>query len=256
MKGGLTRQFLLNYLIAFVLSILAAFFAVLLMSFASDVLSKTLMKNQYPASQLMREDYTQIDAGPVVLNGGGLQVVDENFDVVVSASIDPFQGGPLTTGRFTDFLVHSHATGTPYHYDIAYNQNGRFWLVVTFPTSIRLDFALVYNRETASKDIGNVSASLVAVGVFYLLLLAAFAAVFSRITSRHIVGPLRKLTEGTRRLREGDYTARVNLNPKNEFAELQDTFNGMAARIESEISLREQSEQERKRLILDVSHDL
>ena len=256
MKSGLTRQFLWNYLIAFLLSILAAFFAVLLLSFASDVLSKGLMKNQFPADALMRDDYAQIDAAQVVENGGGVTVVDEYYKVVRSEGIDPFKGNALSAAIFTDFLVTSHAVGTPFHYDVDYNEKGGFWLIVTFPTSVRLDIAVAVNREALSKDIGNVSASLVAVGIFYLLLLAAFAAAFSRITSRRIITPLQKLMEGTKRLRAGDYSARVDLKLKNEFAELQKTFNDMAERIERETALREQSEAERKRMILDVSHDL
>lgn len=256
MKKGLARQFLWNYLIAFLLSILAAFFAVLLLSFSSDVLSKGLMKNQFPAGELMRDDYAQIEASQVVENGGGVTVVDGDYNVVRSEGIDPFKGCTLSAASFTDFLVTSHAVGTPFHYDVAWNQKGGFWLIVTFPTSVRLDIAVAFNREALSKDIGNVSASLVAVGIFYLLILAAFAAAFSRITSRRIITPLQKLMEGTKRLRAGDYTARVDLKLKNEFAELQKTFNDMAGRIERETALREQSEAERKRMILDVSHDL
>ena len=71
-----------------------------------------------------------------------------------------------------------------------------------------------------------------------------------------ITVPLRKLSDGTRLLREGDYSARVDLRLKNEFAELQNTFNDMAARIEREMSLRKKSEKDRRRLILDISHDL
>lgn len=57
-------------------------------------------------------------------------------------------------------------------------------------------------------------------------------------------------------MHSGDYSARVNLNLKNEFAHLQDTFNEMAERIEKETSLRKQSEEDRKQMILDISHDL
>jgi signal transduction histidine kinase len=256
MKGGLARQFLGNYLIAFLLSILAALFAVLLLSFASDVLSKGLMKNQFPADALMRDDYAQIDAAQVVENGGGVTAVNRDYQVVRSEGLDPFKGRALSAASFTDFLVTSHAVGTPYHYDVAYNEKGGFWLIITFPTSIRLDFGVAFNRDALSKDIRSVSASLAAVGIFYLLLLAAFAAAFSRITSRRITAPLQKLVEGTKRLRAGDYSARVDLKLKNEFAELQKTFNDMAGRIERETALRQQSEAERKRMILDVSHDL
>ncbi|HHT94802.1 MAG TPA: HAMP domain-containing histidine kinase, partial [Clostridiaceae bacterium] len=37
---------------------------------------------------------------------------------------------------------------------------------------------------------------------------------------------------------------------------LQSTFNDMAARIEHEVSMRKKSEEDRRRLILDISHDL
>ncbi len=256
MKSGLARQFLGNYLIAFLLSILAALFAVLLLSFASDVLSKGLMKNQFPADALMRDDYAQIDAAPVVESGGGVTVVSDDYKGLRSEVSDPFKGRMLSAAGFTDFLVTSHATGTPFHYDVVWNEKGKFWLIVTFPTSIRLDIAVAFNRDAMSKDIGNVSASLIAVGIFYLLLLAAFAAAFSRITSRRIITPLQKLMEGTKRLRAGDYSARVDLKLTNEFAELQRAFNEMAERIERETALRRESEEERKRMILDVSHDL
>ena len=220
------------------------------------MLSKGLMKNQFPADALMRDDYAQIDAAPVVESGGGVTVVSDDYKVVRSEGIDPFKGRMLSAAGFTDFLVTSHATGTPFHYDVVWNEKGKFWLIVTFPTSIRLDIAVAFNRDAMSKDIGNVSASLIAVGIFYLLLLAAFAAAFSRITSRRIITPLQKLMEGTKRLRAGDYSARVDLKLTNEFAELQRAFNEMAERIERETALRRESEEERKRMILDVSHDL
>jgi signal transduction histidine kinase len=256
MKSKISNQFLINYLIAFVLSILAAFFALLLMSFASDVIAKTLVKNRYPASQIMRDDYREIDPGPVVQNGGGIQVINEEYEVVYSAGLDTLATKHFTTQQFTEFLMQSKSLGIPWHYDILFNEQGKFWLVVTFPTSIRIDFKLVYNQDVLSKDMKNVSGALAAIIIFYLLVLAFFAAVFSKLTAVRITNPLHKLSEGTKRLREGDYSARVDLNMKNEFAELQDTFNAMAERIEKETALRQKSEDDRRQLILDVSHDL
>lgn len=256
MSGKLSNQFLLNYLIVFLLSVLAAVFAFLLLSFADSVISQTLMKNIYPASSLMQDDYTQIDAAPVVENGGGVQVINGRYKVARSEGLDIIGKQQLAAGEFTDFLVQSKAKGMPYHIDVLYNSNANFWLVVTFPTSIRLNFSLVYNKEAASKDMQNVAGAFIAVIIFYLLLLAVFAVIFSRITSVRITKPLQNLCEGAKRLREGDYSARVDLRLNNEFQELQDTFNAMAAKIESETALRKQAEEDRKRMILDLSHDL
>jgi signal transduction histidine kinase len=79
---------------------------------------------------------------------------------------------------------------------------------------------------------------------------------YSRITAAKITRPLAKLCDGTRLLREGDYSVRVDLRLKNEFAQLQDTFNAMAEKIQREMALRKKSEEDRRRLILDISHDL
>ncbi len=256
MRRKLSRQFLTNYLIVFLLSILAAFFAFLLLSLANGMLSDTLMKNIYPASSIMRDDYAKIDASPVIQNGGGVQVVDKTYRVLYSGGVDTIGKEQLSAAEFTDFLVQSKSKGIPYHYDIVYNPRGEFWLIVTFPTSVRLDFSVAYNREAASRDLARVSGVILAVILFYLLTLAVFALIYSKITAAGILKPLRKLRDGTKLLREGDYSVRVDLRLKNEFAELQDTFNDMAARIEREMALRKKSEDDRRRLILDVSHDL
>lgn len=256
MKKKLSNQFAVNYLIVFVLSILAAFCALLLMSFAGSVIENTLTKNNFPASAVMRDDYENIDASQIVENRGGVQVIDKDYHVVYSKGLDTIKIPQLTPQEFTDFLMRSRSVGLPYHYDILYNSRENFWLVVTFPTSIRIDFGITANDTHLSQDMQNVTGVLIAVLIFYLLLLALFALIFSRITAVRITNPLRKLADGAKRLREGDYTARVDLKLKNEFHELQETFNDMAARIERETALRRASEDERKRVVLDISHDL
>jgi signal transduction histidine kinase len=256
MKKKLSNQFVVNYLIVFLLSLLAALCTLLLMSFAGSVIEKTLTRNDFPAGSIMQDDYQNIDAAKIVENGGGVQVINKDYQIVYSQGLDTLQKSQLTPQEFTDFLRRSKSLGLPFYYDILYNDREDFWLVVAFPTSLRIDFEIAHNDEYISKDMQNVAGVLVAVFIFYLLLLGLFAFIFSRLTAVRITNPLRKLTEGSRRLRGGDYTARVDLKLKNEFAELQETFNSMAERIEQETALRKQTEEDRKRLILDISHDL
>jgi len=106
---------------------------------------------------------------------------------------------------------------------------------------IRLDFSLVYNKEAVASDFMRAGRALTFAVLSYLLILVIFALTYSRITAAGITVPLKKLCDGTRLLREGDYSVRVDLRLKNEFAELQNTFNDMAARIEHKISLRKKS---------------
>jgi len=254
MKRKLSGQFFGNFVVIFLLTVLATVLAFVLLSFASGLISGSLAKSRYPASAIIKEDYRQIDASDVVRNGGGVQVVDKEYRVVYWHGLDTIGKDRLTAEEFTAFLTESKSK--PYNYDILYQPKGEFWLIVTFPTSIRLDFSLVHNKEAASGDFMRAGTVITIVVLIYLLILAFFAYIYSRITAASITVPLKKLRDGTMLLREGDYSARVDLRLKNEFAELQDTFNDMAARIEHEISLRRKSEEDRRRLILDISHDL
>ena len=144
MKRKLSNQFLLNFLVFFLLTILATVLAFVMLSYASGLIAGSLAKNKYPASAIIKEDYRQIDASAVVQNGGGVQVVDKEYRVVYSSGLDTIGKDELTAGEFTTFLAESKSK--PYHYDILYQPKGEFWLIVTFPTSLRLDFSLVYNK--------------------------------------------------------------------------------------------------------------
>lgn len=254
MKRKLSNQFLSSYLIILLLTLLATALAFVLLSLASELIEGTLAKNRFPASAIIKEDYTQIDAAEVVQNRGGVQVVDKTHRVVYSSGLDTIGKSQLSVEEFTHFLTESERGA--YHYDILYQPQGEFWLIVTFPTSLRLDFSVVHNSNATAGDFARVSGVLAGVALIYLLILALFTFIYSRITAAGITVPLRKLCDGTRLLREGDYSARVDLRLKNEFAELQNTFNDMAARIELEMALRKKSENDRRRLILDISHDL
>ncbi len=256
MKPNLFRQFLRNYFSMFLITIMVGVFALLLLDFSDHMISENLVKNTYPAEELMRDDFTAIDASEVVANGGGLQVVGEHLEVLRSEGYDLFSKKQLTTTEFTDFLAGSQRIGHPYNHDIAYNEEGKFWLVVTFPTSFRIDLAIVQNHEHASVDGAMVRRVVVSIALFSLILLAISTLVYSKISSFGITRPLRKLVEGTQQLKAGDYSARVDLNLKNEFGDLEETFNAMAEQIEHEVARREASEENRKALILHISHDL
>ena len=256
MNKRIQNRFLGNYVLMFIISTIVALFSLMLLGFANDVISKTLVKNNYTAQSLMLDDYKGINETLVIENGGGMQVINANYEVVFSAGINTISKDKLTTAEFTSFLMTSKSTGLPYSYSIEYNPKEQFWLIVTFPVSVRIDLAFVHNKDFASTDTQGVVGVIVAVIIFYLILLTICTIIYSKLTSTSIINPLKKLSSSARRLKEGDYSSRVNLNLKNEFGELEHIFNEMAEQIQQEISLRKQSEENRKKLILDISHDL
>lgn len=254
MKRKLSNQFLVNFFMIFLLTVLATGLAFFLLFIAGKMISGSLVKNQFPASSIIKEDYNEIDATDIVHNGGGVQIVDKNYRIIYSQGLNTFNTDQFTIDEYTKFLTESKSK--TYHYDILYQEQGEFWLIVTFPTSIRLDFELVYNQEALASDLSKSRGVIVFVVFVYLLIISLFSFIYSRIVANRITKPLKRLMEGSRLIKEGDYSVRINLELNNEFAEVQKIFNDMAERIENEILLRKQSEDNRRRLALDISHDL
>ena len=137
----------------FLLTVLATGLAFFLLFIAGKMISGSLVKNQFPASSIIKEDYNEIDATDIVHNGGGVQIVDKNYRIIYSQGLNTFNTDQFTIDEYTKFLTESKSK--TYHYDILYQEQGEFWLIVTFPTSIRLDFELVYNQEALASDLSK-----------------------------------------------------------------------------------------------------
>jgi two-component system, NarL family, nitrate/nitrite sensor histidine kinase NarX len=68
---------------------------------------------------------------------------------------------------------------------------------------------------------------------FVMMVLAIFAAVVMLYTGyMYVINPLGQLQKGLRRVEEGDFQARIEVDSKDEFGLVAQGFNGMAARLQ------------------------
>ncbi|MBF8981947.1 HAMP domain-containing histidine kinase [Lutibacter sp. B2] len=91
---------------------------------------------------------------------------------------------------------------------------------------------------------------------FFIICLIIAIILYAKVTSIKIVQPINHLLKGVDIIRKGDYNNKIEFESKNELDLLKDSINQMTSKIKEEISLREKSEKNQKRLILDISHDL
>ena len=75
------------------------------------------------------------------------------------------------------------------------------------------------------------------------------AAAVSVVLARGFLPPIRRLARGTHRLATGDYAQRITNDRTDEFGQLIDDFNGLAATLG-------QAESARREFLADVSHQL
>ena len=83
----------------------------------------------------------------------------------------------------------------------------------------------------------------------FLILSLAASGVVMYLAIRHILKPLRFLSEGVRQITDGRLDYQVSRRGSTEFGTLADAFNTMTGRIHTMLKAKEQ-------LLLDVSHEL
>jgi signal transduction histidine kinase len=107
-------------------------------------------------------------------------------------------------------------------------------------------------NNTLPQFVLEVSRVVLFVSIF-VALLAALAAIFF---ARTITRPLAKVTEATRVLTSGDYSARVLTDAAGELGELAHNFNNMAAQLQRDVEELRKQELWRRELIMSITHDL
>lgn len=261
-KKTLANFLLKNYVISFILM----FFVLILSLFMSAIVGlfyfKVDISDSTSPKNFIEDNYKDIDASYITDLGGYMAIVDNDNDIIYTVGNvkAPFDGDSISISEINT-IVESHEDEpnfpfekrikkhNSFFYRTAYSSKGEFLMILAIPTQKYTEVEVVPKRLTLKQFI------LISFGIFLMIFLAVFY-IYSRITSSYFLTPLKLLTHGAQKLASGNYSTRIKLTSKNEFKNLGNAFNIMASKIEEEIRLREKSEESRKRLILDISHDL
>ena len=92
------------------------------------------------------------------------------------------------------------------------------------------------------------------VGVLISVLIANHY--LSKYVIKKIREPILLLSQTVSKLGEGDLSCRIPVERKDEFAELFTAFNQMAARLETSVNKQAREEENRRELMMNISHDL
>ena len=106
----------------------------------------------------------------------------------------------------------------------------------------------------------NTAPTFVATVTWFVLIAALIVTLLSALVafffSRTITRPLARLSGTAHVLASGDYSARVFTKSKSELGELAGIVNKMANRLERDVEELRRQEQERRELIMNITHDL
>ncbi|HET9456548.1 MAG TPA: HAMP domain-containing sensor histidine kinase [Candidatus Limnocylindrales bacterium] len=176
-----------------------------------------------------------------------------DVDIVLGVFAEGVGFVPATNGTF-----HAELQGDPVAGQSRENLRADpYWHQSTrsrFPYVIEVTLSNPYTfRQTA---IANVTSLLAAVGVVAL----GLAIVVAAGTALRFTTPLRRLTEASRSLAEGDLSKRIELTDaragSSELSELAIQFNAMADRLEESVAIIRHDRDRSRDFLADVSHEL
>lgn len=78
----------------------------------------------------------------------------------------------------------------------------------------------------------------------------------TRITSRRVLQPVERLIHAVREVGDGQYEIQADFEAHHELGQLKEALLAMSAKIQEENRLKALSEQDRRQLVLNISHDL
>jgi len=254
----MATQLFKNYIIFLIILIgifiltIAALFFYFFINF-----EKTPTENN-TAQYIISQSYKDIKAMNFIKYKGYVEVLDKNLVIIMQNGSKHEVGFKYPVQYYHDMINNNLRDG--YFYSSKYGDKKEFILITAIPNSIfdTYTWGLEHKDQllgvSSTKNDGFIFLKIFPFIIFIFLI--STMVLYSKLTSRIFVKPLKKLLEGVNTIKGGEYSTRVEINSLNEIGQLKDAFNLMAEKIQNEKLLKEKSEDNRKRMILDISHDL
>ena len=250
MKQGISKKLMKNYIFMYMLTLsLTIVIIFVLLNLGNDCSSYD--KGNY-AREIMNDDYNKIDISFIKEHNGTAFFVDKDLNVISLCGND--YPNSFTMSEWTAFINKVDVVEPDFQCSIDYNEKNQFWFVVKLPVAVN---CIINFNVNTSKEV--LSESLFIVSIFCLvcfIIVFIYIYIYSKLTSKYFVKPLTMFCNMVKNLENKKYSERLKFTKDDEFGVLAQSFNKLADSLEEEKNLRKASEDNRKRLILDVSHDL
>lgn len=261
-KSALTRNYAIAAFGMFGIVIISIIFLVFRLSLYSAGMNEE-KSPKTEAKDIFTEDYSNMNTQYLESIGGWVEILDDQYKVIFTKgskkdNITQYDKNDL----INSFQMKTNPKGTLYRSIYAFRgKDGRDYLcIVKIPSlSEQVNEALKPDINLNGKSIPVIRLIITALAESALLLLfmtILFFILFSKITSETVTKPLTYIREGLDKMTKGDLKTRIYFNSHYEFTEIKDSFNYMAERLQTSEREREEAEKSKKRMIMDISHDL
>lgn len=256
-KGFLTINYLITLIVLFLIIQLSN-------KSSTFILENFIFKNQkiYVTSfaSYYNKDFDKIKITPFSEIGAWIEVLDENRNVI------------FIKGEKKDTLMQysqeqllqlvspdDYTTENPYFGSVSMvkGKNGESYIFLFKVDRRKFSCSSVYKPNFLSEKDGILSIK--TYGLLYLiriLLILLGISLYSAISSKFITAPLKTFVGSIKNFKKFDYGTRAELKGLKELQEVENEFNKMVIKLEKAKDENRKIDESKKRLLVDISHDL
>lgn len=255
---NMATQLFLNYILFLIILIAIFMLTIIALMFYSSINYVDSSAENTTAQYIIKQSYKDINVTNFIKHKGYVEVLNKNLVIVMQNGSKHEVGFKYTQKYYRDMITNNLKDG--YFYSSKYENKQDFILITAMPNSIFDAYTWGLEHKEQLEEVSNPkNTRLTFLEIFPFIIfifLISTMVLYSKLTSMIFVKPLKKLLQGVNTVKNGEYSARVEINSLNEIGQLKDAFNLMAEKIQQEKLLKEKAEHNRKRMILDISHDL
>ena len=152
---------------------------------------------------MLQSDIDTLDVKAITEHGGSVIAVDLQGRVTLIGGTPLFTKQTLNMEEWTSFLTSCSSPEGSYNYTVAYEETKDFWLVVGFPSSIRINISVAANTRSTTFGKSVLFCSLLLLMLFLLLFISSL--IYARLSAKTFITPLRQLCSIVKRMTCGNY---------------------------------------------------
>jgi signal transduction histidine kinase len=265
-KKGILFSLIKNYILFALASVIISVFIIFLMIYKLNVKFDDSDLKILP-SQIVKEDFTEIDIEQIEYLNGWIEILDENNKVIyvkgkkldnkesyTYEEIIRINNPMLSQKTLSIENIEDRKDIVTFAEAFKSLEGENHICLVRYPknsVNINLNF-----KEFPPSLKGTVSKAGRVYGILFILLFILNIYLFSMWTSRKIGKPLNKVTEGIQLMSQGNDDVRLNFIAEKEFIIIRDAFNLMTEKLKESEEEKLKIEQRKNMMLVDLSHDI
>jgi signal transduction histidine kinase len=255
-KNNLRSQLLKNYISLFFLITIIGIFSTFLIINIGGFIQKNSIENTFKAENFVRNDHRDIDAKSLIDYGGGIEIINKEKQVLLAKGNNVTSKNYFSEAEFSRYLFNMKKPDDQFNYDIAYNPEENFWVIINYPVDFEVRMYINKNNQVNDAQSTRISLFIMTTFVIYFFMFFIGLLFYSKMTAKSFITPLNQLISAFKKVINEEKYKPIKMEANEEFVQLNNIFNQMIRKIEKEKLLRKASEENRKKLVLDISHDL